>query len=631
MKSVIISFFCVLPLLLAGQDNFQYAALLIPAELRENANAVIRRQEMEFYVKSPGEAVLRETRAVTLFNDKSYYDHLLLHYDNLNKIGKIRGKVFDGMGRLIREIDKKEINDQSAISDNSLYEDSRLRFVDIDNKEYPYTVEFEYEMTYRDLRGYPDWSVNEFAVAVEQAVFTLDLPAGFGVQTRMLNFETTPSEETVKDRRRLTWTMKDLPAVKREPYGPPPAELLPKLVVSPEIFEARKYTGSMASWQQFGNFMNQLMAGRDELSPAMKNTVKDLTANAAGDQEKIEILYRYLQQNYRYVSIQIGIGGWQPYDAKYVEEKKYGDCKALSNFMKAMLKEAGVKSYPVLIFAGDLIYEVTEDFVNPAFNHMILYVPSEDCWLECTSNTAPPDYLGSWTADRNVLLVTENGGEIARTPALPPSANFEGNEVNIQLEADGRASVKVNSTLQGGSQEWHREAAQVLSQEELRKAFQKSVSIPSFTYEKLAVAPAAEKAETSVLFEAQVPRYASKAGSRLFVPFNAFNQFSDIPPANDNRRYPVVVRDGFTEEDRITISLPTGYRVESMPGEDFLLESPYGKYSLRATASEGVISIERRLEIRPCRLPAEEYGQWRDFQKEIAKADGAKLVLVNKS
>ena len=618
----------IFPALLAAQDNFQYAAILIPLDLVKNANAVIRDQDIEFSVKSAGEATLRERRVVTLFNNKSHYDILVLHYSSFNKLGKIKGKVYNGMGQFVREISKSEIRDVSAISSFSIYEDSRVRYVDVDNNEFPYTVEFEYEMTYHDLLDYPNWKVEEFGAAVQNASFTLDLPAGFEVQFKTENLGVQPVENTAKGRRYLKWTMGNLPAVKSEPYSPPPAELLPMLLVSPHVFEAEKYTGSMASWKDFGNFMNKLMQGRDELSPAMKTTVRQLTANAATEQEKINVLYRYLQQNMRYVSVQLGIGGWQPFDAKYVEANKYGDCKALSNFMKAMLKEAGIPSYPVLIYAGDLKYEVTEDFATPMFNHMILHVPSQNYWLECTSNTSPANYLGDWTADRNVVLLTEQGGVLAHTPELPATANFEGNEVSIQLQANGQAVLEVNSVRRCSKQDWYRQAVQEFSKEDLRKKFQESLSLPGFTFENLAIQSTADKPESTINFKAAIPRYASKAGKRLFIPFNAFNPFTDIPPANEKRLHPVVVRNGYTEEDKITITIPAGYNVESLPGEDFLLESAFGKFSLKTSQSEGVITIVRQLEILPVRLPAEEYNAWRDFYKEIAKMDGAKVVLT---
>src|SRR5207244_663743 len=98
------------------------------------------------------------------------------------------------------------------------------------------------------------------------------------------------------------------------------------------------------SWQELGKFQVQLNSGRDKLPDAVKQTVHQLTDQISDPKEKVRILYEYLQRNTRYISIQLGIGGFQPFDASFVASKSYGDCKALSNYMYSLLKEANIKS-----------------------------------------------------------------------------------------------------------------------------------------------------------------------------------------------------------------------------------------------------------------------------------------------
>lgn len=611
-----------------GQDNPNFAAALIPPALLENANAVVREQQVLFDVKSAGEASFKEHRAVTVLNEDSPYRVLQVHYNTFNKLGKVKGKIFDSAGSLVREIGKKEVRHISAISDFSTFEDDHYLYVEVDYAEYPFTVEFEYELGYTDLMNYPDWQIAQFATSVQSAGFTVRVGPGLGLSTKSLNIEMAPRETGGKDGRTLTWLVENLPAVKYEPFGPPTADLLPMLLVSPHVFEVNKYQGSMANWSEYGHFMNQLMKGRDELSPAMKAKVAELTASASSEEEKIKRLYRYVQENMRYVSVQLGLGGWQPFDAKYVETNKFGDCKALSNFMMALLKEAGIASNPVLIYSGDPYYEVTDDFTIPAFNHMILYVPSSKTWLDCTQEHAPVNYLGTHLADRNVLLVTSDGGQLSRTPAIPSTDNLERNHLTINLLPTGEATIDVQSHRSGDRHDWYRYAAKALAKSEIQEKFQQASSLKSFTLERFDVAAAADSPTAEITYLAQVPRFASKAGKRLFVPINPVSQLDQVPPSNDSRKNPVFVRDGYVEEDIVTMRIPEGFTAESIPNENFVLERPFGTYSMQVKVENGTVTMNRRLEMRPVKLPASEYNAWRDFHKEVAKADGVKLVLV---
>ena len=621
----------LLPLLVAAQDEPTYNTFLIPAELLVDADAVIRSREFNLTVSAPDEAILYEKRVVTLLNNKSDYDKLILFYDSFNKIGRIRGSLYDAGGRFIRDVEKKEVNDQSAINDFSIYEDNRVRYVDVSYDRFPYTVVFEYEMKYHDLRGYPDWDIQQFNTAVERSSCTLSLPEDIKLYYKAMNINLLPTERQEKKNHVYHWQVSNLRAVKKEPYGPSQYELLPTVLLSPGVFEADRYTGSMASWKDFGRFQYDLAKGRDELSSDLKSRVRELTAHLGTQQEKIAALYRYLQENTRYVSVQLGIGGWQPFDAGYVEKNKFGDCKALSNFMKALLQEAGIPAYTVLVKYGDDYLDLSEDFATSAFNHMIVYVPSPSTWLECTSNSLPPNYLGTGTDDREVLLVTEQGGKLARTPALPPAGNLAATYADISLKYTGEAVIRVHSKLSGSLHEWYRGAAENLSPEELQKEIQKKSAFPQAYYNKLNVRSQKDTPEASLDYEVQVPQFGSKAAKRFFLPVNPVNALHDVPPANDKRIHAVVVKEGYVEQDTILLHLPDGYNVESIPSENTAISTEFGSYSGRIIREERTLLFVRRLEVLPVRLPAERYTEWRNFYRDVAKADGMKVVLVNKT
>jgi transglutaminase-like putative cysteine protease len=623
--------FLLLPFVLQSQDEPSYNAALIPASLRENADAVIRSQEITFTVSAPDEAVFKEKRVVTMLNNKSDYNKIVLYYSSFNKIGRIRGSIYDANGKFIRDIEKKETQDYSAISGISVYEDSRVRYLEVNHDKFPYTVVFDYEIKYRDLLYYDDWDIQNFNTAVEQASLIVVMPEEIKLYHKTLNIKLEPSITSDKGKRRYEWKVEKLPAIKVEPYSPSAYALLPQVLLSPETFKADGYTGSMASWKDFGQFQYELGKGRDELSPALKTKVRELSAGLKTDAEKIAVLYRYLQENTRYVSVQLGIGGWQPFDAQYVEKNKYGDCKALSNFMKALLKEAGITSYPVIIKAGDSFLDISEDFATSAFNHVILYVPSQETWLECTSDDYPPNYIGDFAADRNVLLVTPQGGKLARTPAYTPEENRAERRTEITVSPAGEAKITKKSVLHGPAHEWYRAAVSYLAPDELKKKMQEQNPLPQAYFTQLQVLPDKETPTARVEYAMDVPQFGSKAGKRFFLPINPVNPFTDVPPANDKRIHPVEVRQGFVEQDTIVLNFPEGFFIESIPAENTTLETEFGTYSSQIIRQEKSLMLVRRLEMKPVRLPAERYNDWRNFRRDVAKADAMKVVLVNKT
>lgn len=175
-----------------------------------------------------------------------------------------------------------------------------------------------------------------------------------------------------------------------------------------------------------------------------------MVKDAKSDEEKVQILYKHLQNKVRYIGVQLGIGGLSPFPNSYVESKSYGDCKALSNYMIGMLDAVNIKSYHTILFAGNPI-DIDEQMMYQQGNHMFVYVPlnGKDIWLEATSQTAPYNYLGDFAGNRKVLIVDEKGGKII------PSQQFrtEDNELfvngNATLLADGTLNFNFSETSKG--------------------------------------------------------------------------------------------------------------------------------------------------------------------------------------
>ena len=134
--------------------------------------------------------------------------------------------------------------------------------------------------------------------------------------------------------------------------------------------------------------------------------------------------------------------------AKYA----YGDCKGLSNIMRAMLSEVGIESNYTLVLAGEGEDDIEVDFPSNQFNHVILQVPtdSDPIWLECTSNMLPAGYLGSFTKNRHVLVTKNGGGYLTKTPTYDhPNWNKTTSSTSIEIDARGDAFIETDLQFEG--------------------------------------------------------------------------------------------------------------------------------------------------------------------------------------
>lgn len=609
-----------------------YPIALLSPELTKNANEVVRLDQSHFVINNEKSASLKIKYVVTLLNSKSDEDTQVVFYNKNSKISQLSAKVYDAFGKEVRKVKKKDFSDQSAISNGTMYSDSRVKVAELNHNQYPYTIVLEYTKTFKKTPFFRTGRLQSYKRAIEKFEYRIDTPKDLEIRYKSKNIDLEPQIKKLEKKTVYTWSASQLAALEYEPFAPYYEKIQPAILIAPTKFVFDGHEGDMSTWESFGKFMYDINKTQDQLTPTMAEKVQDLIAGVSTNKEKIEILYRYLQENSRYVSVQLGIGGWQSFDAEYVEKNKYGDCKALSNFMKSMLNEAGIESHWALIYRSNRYKkEMDQELVTPgSANHMILNIPQEDIWLECTSSDYPINYLGGSNENRQALLITEQGGKITQTPNYGLDQNKSSSTATIKVNADGAAMINNTTTYVGPEHDYYRYIGSDYSQSELEKEFLRELDLPAFTIDALTVKNEKDAPVSTRDYQINVRRYASKAGRRIFIPLNKLNPFGYVPKDLEKRIHPVHVKRQYKEEDHYTFELSGDYEIESIPRETIDLKSEFGSYQVSITVEEQKVTYHRVLEIYSVELPAERYNDLRNFYKEIAKADNMKIVLVKR-
>lgn len=606
----------------------------ISPALKVNANAVKRLEELHVTIKALDKVVVRHRYAITVLNEKGdEYAEYKNSYSSLEDLSDISGTLFDAGGKKVRSVKKKDIEDLAVTDGFSLMLDDRFKRHNFYCRQYPYTIEYEDEQVVSGSYSFPGWfPVADEEYSVEQSRFIVETPPGYNLRIKENMIATPPQKAESNKSTTYTWELKNYPAIQYERLQPSITTLVPVVLVGPGDFMLGKYKGNMSSWLELGKFQAELNRDRDQLPDNIKAEVHRLTDGINDREEKIRTLYKFMQQNTRYVSVQLGVGGWQPFDAKYVAANKYGDCKALSNYMVSLLKEAGIRANYVIVNAGNSRRSLWEDFPAPYFNHVIACVPGDKdtTWLECTSQTESAGFMGTFTGDRSALLVGEDGGHVVRTPGYSEDKNLQLRTVNARVDAEGNLSADVQTACTGTQQEhWH-SLIHSKTDEELKKILNGgAMGLSTYTVEKFKYQEQKSKIpKIQEVLQVNAPAYATVTGKRIFVEPNIFNK-SRTRFDNGERKFPIEFSNPYTDVDTIHIDIPEGYAPEAVP-KDVRLTTDFGAYSISFKVGNGKIDMIRSEVIRRSQFPASYYPELVKYFETVYKADRSRVVLVKK-
>ncbi|MBD2766492.1 DUF3857 domain-containing protein [Hymenobacter sp. BT664] len=619
----------------------KYAVTDIPASLREGAHAVLRADDEVVTVKSAGRLVHTVHRAITVLEPAGDdFGRHAVSYDALNTLSYLRGAVYDGSGRLLHQLRPAEIHDRGmGDAGGSFMTDVRVRYADLRQPQTPYTVEFDYEIVSDNTLFYPDWQPQEAeGLAVQAATLRVTTPAALPLryQERQLPPGSVVARTTLGSQETYQWQLTDLPAVDEEEAAPPLADITPAVALAPGAFEVQGHKGSCATWQSFGQWNYDLNAGRDQLPPATAAKVAALVKDAPDARTKARRVYDLLQGSTRYISVQLGLGGWQTFPASAVAGSGYGDCKALSNYTKALLAAAGVPAYVALVGAGGDQADLRADFPSSQFNHAILCVPlatgsrPDTLWLECTSQTQAFGYLGSFTGNRHALLLTPQGGQLVATPSYGSTENRRERRIDLFLDAAGGATATARTLRTGQEQDLYAQLLHDLSPTEQKKYVVDRLQLPTFTLTKLNLAATAAGPLPGVVetLGLALPGFAVPSGKRVFITPNLLSRLPALPAQVGERQAALWLPRASLHADTVRLHLPAGFRAETLPSA-VQLSTAYGTYASHyATLPDGTVQYIRRLELKRGRMPRTAYAAYLDFRRKISIADKAQVVLL---
>ncbi|MDH0673055.1 DUF3857 domain-containing protein [Empedobacter sp. GD03861] len=607
-----------------------YAVDQIPADLIKDAYAVVRKNEEKIELLKVDELKYTEDVVVTVLSKAGdNYVGAQANYDANTKIDLFEATLYDANGKEIKKFKTKDFGDQSYVTGGQMYTDDRIKYLNYTPTNYPYTIHYKIITTNKNTLWIPRWSpIRAANLSIEKSSYQFVNKTSSTIRLKEDNFKGFDIAKT-GDNNNLSYSLNNVLAFNEEDQMVGSQKIFPRAILASNQINIDGVKGNFDNWNDYGKWtFDNLIRSKLDFTPSQKSTFQNMVKDAKSDEEKVQILYKYLQNKVRYIGVQLGIGGLSPFPNSYVESKSYGDCKALSNYMIGMLDAVNIKSYHTILFAGNPI-DIDEQMMYQQGNHMIVYIPlnGKDIWLEATSQTAPYNYLGDFAGNRKVLIVDEKGGKIIPSQQFKTEDNQLFVNGNATLLADGTLNFDFSETSKGLIYENFARFNQ-LSEKDLDVRLKNRFSyLQGISFKKKEFNNDWKNAVFTSNFEFSAPNYAKIQGNNIILNIIPVNKEETSVKKMKDRKFDFNIETGYVDEVFYTLTLPSGYKLPQK-FDAITVKSAFGEYQLEINPKENnTFEIKRIYKQFSGTFSKEKYNEYVEFRRQISGYDNTKLIL----
>src|SRR3981081_2901605 len=387
---------------------------------------------------------------------------------------------------------------------------------------------------------------------------------------------------------------------------------------------------TFGTWEEIGRWYASLEKDRRVPSAEVRSKEQDLTKGLNTDLEKTEALYDFVAKNFRYVSLSLGVGRYQPHSAADVLHNQYGDCKDKHTLLESLLEAEGLHASSVLINSSR---KLDTDVPSPSqFDHVITLLPmgKEEVWMDTTSEVAPFRLLAFPLRKKQALVIPADGTpHLEETPDDTPTPDSETSEIDGKVNELGKLEAKVNYVFRGDEELLLRSIFRRVPQAQWQRVAENiNTSLGGGDITNLKISdPAATREPFTMSYNVSRANFLdwSKKKSEIALPLSQFNlpeldSDDDGPDAEPLKLGPKA--EYFYS---IKIELPAKYTARApLP---FSLKRDYAEYEATYKLEGNTFTAGRKLTLRQEELPATRASDYQAFRRAVSADLGQHLAV----
>jgi tetratricopeptide (TPR) repeat protein len=390
---------------------------------------------------------------------------------------------------------------------------------------------------------------------------------------------------------------------------------------------------TFASWQDIGRWYAGLDHDRRQPTPEIRAKAEELTKGLNTDLDKVEALYDYVAKNFRYVSLSLGLGRYQPHAAADVLHNQYGDCKDKHTLLSSLLEAEGMHASSVLINSSR---KLDPDIPSPSqFDHVITLLPlnGQEVWMDTTTEVAPFRLLSFNIRKKQGLAIPVTGTpHLEETPADTPMPSTQLQTIEGSINELGKLNAKISYVVRGDTELLMRLVFRRVPNAQWQRLVENINAMGGLDGEitNLKVSdPAATREPFQFSYDISKPNFLdwSKKKTDLELPMAQFSlaDADEDETAADSEPIKFGPPGEFTY--RVKLELPTKFVAHApLP---FSLKRDYGEYKASYKIEGSTFTAERVMIMRERELPAPRTSDYLAFRRAVLSDLGQHLSLEN--
>jgi Domain of Unknown Function with PDB structure (DUF3857) len=494
---------------------------------------------------------------------------------------------------------------------------------------------------YRFTRVLPDylfgshWLLSE-ELFTKHAKFSLRPNTGYALHMSWRRGLPEGTNPPVEDHQLLRLETQNVPAFQIEDYMPPLDEMKYRV----------DFTYTQSAENDVAKFWNeeakQIYREIDSFTnkpKAMERAVAQTITPTDPPEQKLQEIYARCQKlrntTFEYEKTEQERNREKLKNIENVEDvwkRGYGSGSEITWLFLALAHAAGFDASPVLVSTRDI------HFFNPKLmnrddlntNVVLVKLNSKDLYLDPGTAFAPFGLLPWHETGVMGLRVDKDGGNwIVTTNPGPRESGIE-REARLQLDDSGSLDGKATITFKGLSALSRRIEENEEDPAQRRKFLEDEIKrcIPAPVEAELTNTPAWNSSSTTLVAEyhLKIPGWASVAGHHTVLSVGVFGNGEKHVFDHTARVHPVYFNYAYQDQDDVTIELPAGWQVSSLPMPQNI-DGHVVLYHTDAQNNGGSLHVTRQLTVNMLMLDTKYYGALRNFYQQVRTGDEQAIVL----